>query len=91
MDYLFYSLSYNKTFVHTNTRFVEEDYVKNMEPRNWRFLEKLLDEKSTTPHEEIVPRPMIRVAPAEAEPATPRRSGRVVRQLDRYGCSILKP
>ena len=35
--------------------------------------------------EEIVPRPMIRVAPAEAKPVTPRRSGKVVRQLDRYG------
>ena len=28
---------------------------------------------------------MVRVAPAEAEPTEPRRSGRVVRQPDRYG------
>ena len=56
-----------------------------MKPRNRLFLEELLGEKSPTPQEETVPRSIVIEAPVEAIPAMPRRSGRVVRQLDRYG------
>ena len=61
-----------------------------MKPRSGLILEESLGEGSSTSLEEIVPCLMIRVAPAEAEPATPRRSGRVVRQLDGYGRSVPK-
>ena len=66
-------------FVSTNARFLEEDYIKNMKPRSRLILEELLGEGSSNSLEKIVPRPIVRVAPAKAEPAMPRRSGRVVR------------
>ena len=59
--YLFYSPSDDKTFVSTNARFLEEDYMKNMKPRSRLILEELLGEESVTPREEVVPRPIVRV------------------------------
>ena len=76
---IFYSPSDNKTFVSTNARFLEEDYIKNMKPRSRLIIEELLGEKSSISQEEVVPRPIVEETPSEAEPSAPRRSGRVVR------------
>ena len=70
-------------FVSTNARFLEEDYIKNMKPKSRLILEELLGEEFTTPQEEAVPRPINREPKTEAEPMTPRRSGRVVRQPEK--------
>lgn len=37
---LFCSLEDNKVFVRTNTKFLEEDYVKNFKSKLWWFLMK---------------------------------------------------
>ena len=58
--YLFYNPFDNKTFVSTNARFLEEDYIKNMKPRSRLILEELLGEKSLNAQEESVPRSIIR-------------------------------
>ena len=83
--YIFYSPSDNKTFVSTNARFLEEDYIKNMKPRSRLIIEELLGEKSSISQEERVPRPIVEETPNAAEPSVPRRSGRIVRQLKKYG------
>ncbi len=80
--YIFYSPSDQKTFVSTNARFLEEDYIKNMKPRSRLVLEELLGEKPHTSvmgniHKPIVERP-------QEESTMPRRSGRVSRKPDRY-------
>ena len=49
-----------------------------MKPRNKQNLEERLDEKSMTPQEETILRPIIIEAQAEAIPVMPRRSGRIV-------------
>ena len=44
-----------------------------------------MGEGSSNPQEEAVPRPIVQETQTEAEPSEPRRSGRVVRQPERYG------
>ena len=44
--YVFYSPSNNKTFVSTNTKFLEEDFMKNAKPRSRLVLEELSEEGS---------------------------------------------
>ena len=80
--YIFYSPTDQKTFVSTNARFLEEDYIRNMKPRSRLILEELLGEAPTTSAVGGIPAPIIE-RPQE-EPTGPRRSGRVVRQPDRY-------
>ena len=80
--YIFYSPIDQKTFVSTNARFLEEDYIRNMKPRSRLILEELLGEAPTTSAVGGIPTPIIE-RPQE-EPTGPRRSGRVVRQPDRY-------
>ena len=46
--YVFYSPSDNKTFVSTNARFLEDDFMKNAKPKNWLVLEELSGERSLT-------------------------------------------
>ena len=83
--YVFYSPSDNKTFVSTNAKFLEEDFMKDAKPRSRLVLEELSEEGSSTSHREIVSQPIIREPQTKAEPMMPRRSGRVVRELESYG------
>ena len=45
--YVFYSPFDNKTFVSTNTRFLEDDFIKNAKPRSTLVLEELSGEGSS--------------------------------------------
>ena len=83
--YIIYNLSDNKTFVITNTKFLEEDFMKNAKPRSRLVLEELSKEGSSMSQIEIVSQPIIREPQTEAEPMMPRHNGRVVRELERYG------
>ena len=83
--YVFYSPSDNKTFVSTNAKFLEEDFMKNAKPKSRLVLGELSEEGSLTSQREIVSQPIIREPQTEAEPTMPRRSGRVVREPERYG------
>ena len=83
--YVFYSPSDNKTFVSTNAKFLEEDFMKDAKPRSRLVLEELSEEGSSTSQREIVSQPIIRELQTEAEPTMPRHSGRVVREPERYG------
>ena len=58
--YVFYSPSDNKTFVSTNAKFLEEDFMKNAKPRSRLVLEELSKEGSSTSQREIVSQPIIR-------------------------------
>ena len=58
--YVFYSPSGNKTFVSTNAKFLEEDFMKDAKPRSRLVLEKLSEEGSSTSQREIVSQPIIR-------------------------------
>ena len=51
--YVFYSPSDNKTFVSTNARFLEEDFIKNMKPKSRPVLEELLGEEHLTIEEKL--------------------------------------
>ena len=57
--YIFFSPTDNKTFVSTNARFLEEEYIKNMKPRSRLIIEELLGDGYLNPQEEAVPRPII--------------------------------
>ena len=57
--YLFYSLSYNETFISTNARFLEDDFIKNTKPRCRLVLEELSREESSIPQREIISQPII--------------------------------
>ena len=82
--YIFYSPSDKKTFVSTNARFLEEDYIKSMKPRSELVLEELLGENASTSQSEIVSEPIIEEPHQELTPSVPRRSGRVVKQPERF-------
>ena len=83
--YVFYSPSDNKTFVSTNAKFLEEDFMKNAKPRSRLVLKELSEEGSLMSQREIVSQPIIREPQTEAEPTMPHRSGRFKRELERYG------
>ncbi len=82
--YIFYSPADKKTFVSTNARFLEEDYIKSMKPRSRLVLEELLGEGTVTSQLGTVPRPIVEEPHQEPMPILPRRSGRIVRQPDRF-------
>ena len=46
--YVFYSPFDNETFVSTNAKFLEKDFIKNVKPRSRLVLEKLSIEGSST-------------------------------------------
>ena len=83
--YVFYSPIDNKTFVSTNTRFLEDDFMKNTKPRSKLVLEELSREGSSISQREIISQPIIIKLQTEAEPTIPHHSRRVVRESERYG------
>ena len=56
-----------------------------MKPRSRLIIEELLEEGSKNPQIEVVPRSIVQETQVKAEPSMPRHSGRIVRQLERYG------
>jgi len=82
--YIFYSPTDQKTFVSTNARFLEEDFIKNMKPRSKLVLEELTGENVHATYPQSIPEPTTDEPQQELTPVEPRRSGRVVRQPDRY-------
>ncbi|KAH6785263.1 hypothetical protein C2S51_037718 [Perilla frutescens var. frutescens] len=80
---LFYSPKDQKIIVSANARFLEEDYVINHKPRSHIILEELRGGSNPTPvvQEEEPPNTAQRVTEVQE---LPRRSGRVVRQPDRF-------
>ena len=85
----FYSPEENKVFVSINVMFLEEDYKKEFKPRSKVVLDELLVGSTSTPSTTVVDK---NIAPLTSErqinvyqnDLPPRRSGRVVRQPDRY-------
>ena len=87
----FYSLKDNKVFVSTNARFLEDDHIRNHKSNNKVVLEELdtdeIGDSTKDQNDEIiVDPPVVRSAITQIEehPISLRRSGRVVRQPDRY-------
>jgi hypothetical protein len=96
---LFYSPKDQKVIVSTNARFLEEDYVIDHKPRSRVVLEELRRETSTQASQEdtsqdgvddiSLPSRSGRIVDTHVTGDThsqgvPRRSGRVVRQPDRF-------
>ena len=78
-------------FVSTNARFLEDDHIRNHKLNNKVVLEELdtdeIDDSTKDQNDEIiVDQPVIRSETTQIKehPISLRRSGRVIRQLDRY-------
>ncbi|EXC14994.1 hypothetical protein L484_008148 [Morus notabilis] len=82
--YIFYSPADQKTFVSTNAHFLEGDFVKNVKPKSRLVLGELTGENVRVASSRSIPEPITDEPQKELTPMEPRRSGRVVRQLDRY-------
>ena len=80
--YIFYDPQEQKVIVSTNARFLEEDYMMNNKPKLKTIIEELRGEGS----ESSVPLTKVNrssVASTQRQ-GEPRRSGRVVRQPERF-------
>ena len=92
-DY-FYSLKDNKVFVSTNARFLEDNHIRNHKSNNKVVLEELdtneIGDLTKDQNDEIIVDPPVvrsETTQIEEHPISLHRSGRVVRQHDRYmGC-----
>ncbi|KAA0043452.1 gag/pol protein [Cucumis melo var. makuwa] len=84
---LFYEPQENKVFVSTNATFLEEDHIRNHQTRSKLVLEEISKNTTDRPSSstKIVDktRNIDQTHPSQ-ELGEPRRSGRVVRQRDRY-------
>ena len=58
--------------------------MKDFKPRSRLVLEELLGNVAHTTPQESVPEPIVEEPPSDPSPVESRRSGRVVRQPDRY-------
>ena len=58
--YVFYSPFDNNMYVNTNARFLEDNFIKNMKPRNRLVFEELSRKESSTPQKENVSQSIIR-------------------------------
>ena len=79
---LFYNPKSQRVFVSTNARFLEDDYVINHKPRSHIVLEEIRTDINVTP--ENIPDVRIETPPVTTIQKSPRRSGRVVHQPERY-------
>ncbi|TYK14918.1 gag/pol protein [Cucumis melo var. makuwa] len=84
---LFYDPQENKVFVSTNAMFLEEDHIRNHQTRSKLVLEEIskntTDKPSSSTKVIDKTRNIGQTHPSQ-ELEEPRRSGRVVRQPDRY-------
>jgi hypothetical protein len=81
--YLFYSPKDRDVTVSTNARFLEEDYIMNHKPKSSIVLEELVGGTNNEPVVQVE-QPQQTVQPVTNTAPVPRRSGRVVRQPDRF-------
>jgi len=87
--YSFYSLKEMKVFVATNARFLKEEYVNNNRPKSEVILDEMVDVRETTSSEFFEDEVVVSNTPqitVDETPSSiiPRRSGRIVRALDRF-------
>ena len=87
----FYNPKDNKVFVSTNAKYLEDKHIRNHKLNNKVVLEELdIDEIGDPTKDQndeiIVDQPVVRseTTKIEKDPISLRRSGRVVRQPDRY-------
>ena len=83
--YLFYSPSDDKTFVSTSAHFLEDDYIRDAKPRSRLVIEEMQEEGSSDSQVRTSSQPVSQETHSETEPSVLHRSGRVVRQPDRFG------
>ncbi|CAA0824232.1 cysteine-rich RLK (RECEPTOR-like protein kinase) 8, partial [Striga hermonthica] len=83
---LFYSPEDQKVIVSTNARFLEEDYVLDHKPSSIHVLEEIKGVSTSIPSAlDVTPKSTAtRIADDAPEQVVPRRSGRVVRQPERF-------
>ncbi|KAA0051954.1 gag/pol protein [Cucumis melo var. makuwa] len=84
---LFYDPQENKVFVSTNATFLEEDHIRNHQTRSKLVLEEIFKNATDRPSSstKVVDKTRnIGLTHPSQEFGEPRRSGRVVRQPDRY-------
>ena len=83
--YLFYDPKEQRVLISINVRFLEQDYMIDNKPSSKIILDKLRDE---TNEDDEVQIPVIQVntplVVRTQEPRVPRRSGRVVTQLEHF-------
>ena len=87
--YLFYNHKDNKVFVSTNTKFLEDDYVNNFNPRSKVVLVKLDEPIIEQPVDETRDDVAVLDTPQDSthemtSTQVPRRSGRIIRPLVRF-------
>jgi hypothetical protein len=87
--YSFYSPKEMKVFVATNARFLKEEYVNNNRPKSEVILDEMVDVRETTSSEFFEDEVVVSNTPqitVDETPSSiiPRRSGRIVRALDRF-------
>ena len=84
---LFYSPKDQKVIVSTNAQFLEEDYIMDHKPSSKVVLEELREDTSTsvpTVQDEVPQETATRVTHDTQPQTVPRRSGRVVKQPERF-------
>ncbi|KAA0046206.1 gag/pol protein [Cucumis melo var. makuwa] len=85
---LFYDLQENKVFVSTNATFLKEDHIRNHQTRSKLVLEEISKNTTDRPSSSTKVVDKTRNINGQTHPSQelgePRRSGRVVRQSDRY-------
>ena len=88
MGGFFYSPEDNKVFVSKNATFLEEDYMREFKPQSKMLLEELLVGTTSTPlsnvDKDMTPSTSESQMQVYQDIIPPRRSGRVVRQPERY-------
>ena len=83
--FTFYSPEDDKTFVSTNARFLEEDFMKDVKPRSKIVLEEKLGEDASASSVRTVLTPTeIQPNSSESRQVGLRRSGRASHKPDRY-------
>ena len=73
------------SFVGTYARFLEEDHIEDKKPRSRLIIEELQNECSQNSQERDSTLTVAQETQKELEPAAHNRSGRVIRQPERYG------
>ena len=83
--YYFYSTKEKKVFISTNATFLEEDYMKYFKPKSKLVFEELTDDVISPSIEDKIKKAFRKDKSLETQQISdPRRSGRVVRQPERY-------
>lgn len=82
--YIFYSPQDKKTFVSTNAKFIEEDYVSNFKPRSRLVLEELSGDVVVMTPSRSAAEPIMKEVSSKPAVEKPRRSGRITKGPERF-------